>query len=620
MANQGTFIVLEGADGSGKGTQFRLLHERLKAVGYDVVVFDFPRYSQPSSYFVKRYLNGEYGPASSVSPYTASLFYALDRYEATPQIKKALEAGKIVLCNRYVGSNMAHMGAKIDDPIEQRSFFVWEDSLEFQLLDLPRPNLNIFLHVPAAVSYELIAKKSGREYTSKNRDEHEADMEHLKKAVSTYELLCQLFPTDFVAVDCVIGNKLLDIPEINNRIWQIIKPLLPPKPSGKGHKVTLKLSETGEPKTEAEKEQTIEKSPKHSDLGLVSLDLLTQIKGHMPESVDFNLDWSASGYKYLVPAGLNRKTAAQYKNFMDELVNVAKKPIDKRPTLRSSLLPASAQLRAKFSLNAENASKLSEFLNSVGTIEAAMLAKNLTGKQKDGAPQTSSGGGQPERLGNIISKITKNNADSNLSGETDTIRLFQAIPKNEFSLLADIVYPYSEQSLGEIEVNIEGWSYQQKYETLRAAILDKAKALGEVRYRFDIVADRIEIKKLLDSGASKEITIQTASPRFGYDVPADLSIEAETKMLDLYDKSLALYSQLQSASPRYASLATLAGHRLRAHVVINLPELIDKKMVPEKLRAQLVEIVGEAHPIIASSIAAEPSPKRSKSTSKSKKS
>ena len=75
----GLFIVIEGADGSGKSTQFTLTVERLRAVGHDVQIFKFPQYGEPSSFFIKAYLNGDYGPANEVSPYTASLFYALDR-------------------------------------------------------------------------------------------------------------------------------------------------------------------------------------------------------------------------------------------------------------------------------------------------------------------------------------------------------------------------------------------------------------------------------------------------------------------------------------------------------------------------------------------------------------
>ena len=112
MKLPGVLIVIEGSDGSGKGTQFNLLNERLKAAGYDVAVFDFPRYENESSYFVRQYLNGNFGPAAEISPFTASLFYALDRYEAAKEIRAELAAGKVVLCNRYVGSNMAHQGAK----------------------------------------------------------------------------------------------------------------------------------------------------------------------------------------------------------------------------------------------------------------------------------------------------------------------------------------------------------------------------------------------------------------------------------------------------------------------------------------------------------------------------
>ena len=117
----GTFIVIEGTDGSGKGTQFKLLAEHLRGLGHDVETFDFPQYDKPSSYFVREYLNGKYGPAGEVGPYTGSLFYALDRYEAAPAIREALQQGKIVLANRFTGSNMAHQGTSFARAEERRS-------------------------------------------------------------------------------------------------------------------------------------------------------------------------------------------------------------------------------------------------------------------------------------------------------------------------------------------------------------------------------------------------------------------------------------------------------------------------------------------------------------------
>ncbi|MGH9857218.1 MAG: dTMP kinase, partial [Acidobacteriota bacterium] len=71
---KGIFIVIEGTDGSGKGTQFKKLVERLESEGHEVATFDFPQYDLPSSYFVKEYLNGKYGTTEQVGPYTGSLF------------------------------------------------------------------------------------------------------------------------------------------------------------------------------------------------------------------------------------------------------------------------------------------------------------------------------------------------------------------------------------------------------------------------------------------------------------------------------------------------------------------------------------------------------------------
>ncbi len=225
--SEGLMFVIEGADGSGKKTQFERLTERLKQEGYEVESFDFPRYEQPSSHFVSKYLKGEYGPASEINPYAASLFYALDRYEAAPDIRQALKAGKIVLSNRYVGANMVHQGAKFDHEEQQRGFFVWEDSLEFEILGLPRPTLTILLRVPAKLSHKLIKERAKNE--NRELDEHEADIDHLTKAVETYDRLTELFPKDFRAIDCTADGELLSINEIHDKIWQVVKPLLPAK-------------------------------------------------------------------------------------------------------------------------------------------------------------------------------------------------------------------------------------------------------------------------------------------------------------------------------------------------------------------------------------------------------
>lgn len=226
---KGLFLVLEGTDGSGKGTQFKLIVDRLTKEGHEIETYDFPQYDKDSSYFVRQYLNGKYGTADQVGPYTGSLFYALDRYEAAPKIQAALQSGKVVIANRFTGSNMAHQGTKFNNTEERKGYFLWLDAIEFQMLKIPRPDLSLVLRVPAETAQKLVDNKEKRTYTDKKRDIHEADINHLKKSVEVYDNLCELFPKDFKQLDCVRNGKMMDIDLIHKLIWETILPMLPSK-------------------------------------------------------------------------------------------------------------------------------------------------------------------------------------------------------------------------------------------------------------------------------------------------------------------------------------------------------------------------------------------------------
>lgn len=236
-ARKGLFLVIEGTDGSGKGTQFERLIKKLRISGYDVETFDFPQYENPSSYFVKEYLNGKYGSAEEVGAYTGSIFFALDRYEAAPRIKHALDQGKVIIANRFTGSNMAHQGTKFDSDEERNGYFMWLEAIEFKMLGIPRPDISLVLRVPADIAQKLVDKKEARNYTDKKRDLHEADLSHLEKSVKVYDDLCRVFPDDFKPLDCVRNGKLMTIEAIEQLIWETIHPLLPARKEG-----TMKVS------------------------------------------------------------------------------------------------------------------------------------------------------------------------------------------------------------------------------------------------------------------------------------------------------------------------------------------------------------------------------------------
>ncbi len=217
--HQSIFIVIDGTDGSGKTVQANRLIERLRETGREVQLFDFPRYGKPSAYFVERYLHGDYGTAKKVSAYTASLFYALDRFDASMTIREKLEQGVILVSNRYVSANKGHQMGKIQDPDEQIKFLNWLNDLEYKILDIPKPDLTLLLHVTAEIGFELTRARDG--HTGK-KDIHQSSLEHLQNAERAYLRLPQIDKVEnWQIVECVKDGKLLSIETIHEKIWAI---------------------------------------------------------------------------------------------------------------------------------------------------------------------------------------------------------------------------------------------------------------------------------------------------------------------------------------------------------------------------------------------------------------
>ena len=223
---KGLFIMIEGTDGSGKSLQTELLVEHLKKEGKEVEQISFPQYGEKSAGLVESYLNGEFGTAAEVGPYRASVLYAVDRFAASEKIKKWLKMGKIVIANRYVASNMGHQGGKIKDLLERKKYFEWNYNLEYNILGIPRPDVNLILHVTPEISQQLVDKKDEREYLhGKKRDIHEDDLNHLKDAEEAYLNIAEIYP-EFKVIECVKNGKIMPKDQIHDIIWQEVKKYL----------------------------------------------------------------------------------------------------------------------------------------------------------------------------------------------------------------------------------------------------------------------------------------------------------------------------------------------------------------------------------------------------------
>jgi len=218
---RGKLIVIEGCDCSGKETQSKLLVNKLNLMGINAINLSFPMYDTPTGKIVKDAFLGRNNNGVSwfkegsikVDPKIACLYYAADRKYNFDIIDDYLEKGYYVVVDRYVSSNMAHQGAKIEDPDERFELYGWIDKLEYWLLELPKADETIFLHVPYKYSKELL----------KNReviDANEKDENYQTRSIKTYLELASLY--NWKLIECIKDEKLRTIEDINKEILDII--------------------------------------------------------------------------------------------------------------------------------------------------------------------------------------------------------------------------------------------------------------------------------------------------------------------------------------------------------------------------------------------------------------
>ena len=200
MSSRGKFIVLEGIDGSGKRTQLEMLARVLSERGVICEHLSFPNYSGFFGKMAARFLNGDFGPLEAVDPHFSALLYAGDRFESKSRMEAALSFGKTLLADRYIGSNLAHQGARVA-PAGRSEFLQWVRHLEYHVYGLAREDLVIYLRVSVDEAHRLVGEKATRDYTNRRRDLQEADRAHLTAAAQVYDELAR--QPNWAIVDCM---------------------------------------------------------------------------------------------------------------------------------------------------------------------------------------------------------------------------------------------------------------------------------------------------------------------------------------------------------------------------------------------------------------------------------
>ena len=213
----GKLIVIEGTDGSGKSTQFKLLTQRLSDEGREFQKLVFPQYAEPSSALIRLYLGGEFGTnPSDVNAYAASAFYAVDRYASYKKVwGEYYENGGLIVSDRYTTSNAVHQASK-EAPENQPAFLQWLYNFEYDKLGLPCPDLLLYLDVPTDFTEAMMRRREAD--TNTKADIHEQDLVYLATCRRTGKAAAEYY--NWTVIQCVKDGNMRSIEDIHEEIYR----------------------------------------------------------------------------------------------------------------------------------------------------------------------------------------------------------------------------------------------------------------------------------------------------------------------------------------------------------------------------------------------------------------
>jgi len=211
------FITFEGTEASGKSTQLSLLAERLRTLGYTVCALREPG-GTPIGEEIRHTLMHSH-QNGAMTPETELLLMNASRAQLVREIiRPALQAGQIVLCDRFYDSTTAYQGYG-----RQLDLKMVKAMIEVAVGDT-RPHLTLLLLVSPKVSN---ARRHARKTaTPPGRDRiEEADRSFFQRVAEGYEAIAAAEPGRVRKIDAT-GP----IESVSAAMWRHVQPILPPAP------------------------------------------------------------------------------------------------------------------------------------------------------------------------------------------------------------------------------------------------------------------------------------------------------------------------------------------------------------------------------------------------------
>ena len=219
----GKLIVLEGLDGSGKGTQTEALFHTLEERRLRVMRVSFPNYGSDAAKLLDDYLHGTFGnDPNDVNPYAASTFFAIDRYASFHlKWKQFYNEGGIIIADRYTTSNAIHQCAKLDKA-QWDGFLEWLFRYEYEQLGLPEPDAVIYLRVDPEVSQKLMTGRYAGDEGKK--DIHESNVPYLMQCRRAADYCTGHL--GWKPVECIADGAMRSIEDIHTEVLALADAVL----------------------------------------------------------------------------------------------------------------------------------------------------------------------------------------------------------------------------------------------------------------------------------------------------------------------------------------------------------------------------------------------------------
>ena len=205
------FIVFEGVDGAGKGTQIAMLEKRLRATARRFSIVSSPRYQTPTGKLVRRALTGEFGNFVGLNAYLSAPLYLLDFAAGRDLTLDALKKGTVI-SDRYVPSTLAYHAAKLP-PKERRAFLALVEELMYDVFKLPKPDLVLYFDVPVTQAQQNMR--------GKKKDQYEKNVEYQKRVAEVYKQLAKR--KGWKIIPCTRNGEMRSPQEIHELVWKAVQ-------------------------------------------------------------------------------------------------------------------------------------------------------------------------------------------------------------------------------------------------------------------------------------------------------------------------------------------------------------------------------------------------------------